>query len=43
MIFLNFLQLSENVFRPNFLGKFFSGNQTKFFFDWKVFFVNQLF
>jgi hypothetical protein len=43
MIFLNFSQLSENVFHPNFLGKHFPGNQAKFFFDWKVFSVNQLF
>jgi hypothetical protein len=43
MIFLNFSQLSESVFRSNFTGKHFPGNQAKFFFDWKVFFVNQLF
>jgi len=43
MIFLNFLQFSESVFCPNFLGKHFSGNQAKFFFDWKVFFVDQVF
>jgi hypothetical protein len=43
MMFLNFLQLSENVFCSNFLGKYFFGNQAKIFFDWKVFFVNQLF
>jgi hypothetical protein len=33
MIFLNFSQIPESVFRPNFSGKYFSGNQTKFFFD----------
>jgi hypothetical protein len=43
MIFLNFSQLSERVFRPNFSGKHFSGNQAKFLFDWKVFSVDQLF
>jgi hypothetical protein len=43
MIFLNFSQLPESVFRPNFLGKHFPGNQAKFFFDRKVFFVDQLF
>jgi len=31
MIFLNFSQLPESVFHPNFSGKHFSGNQTKFF------------
>ena len=40
MTFLNFSQLSESVFRLNFLEKYFSGNQAKFFFDWKVFFIN---
>jgi len=43
MIFLNFSQLSKSVFHPNFLGKHFSGNQAKFFFDWKVFSIDQLF
>jgi hypothetical protein len=43
MTFLNFSQLSENVFRPNFPGKQFPGNQAKFFFDWKVFSIDQLF
>jgi hypothetical protein len=43
MTFLNFSQLPENVFRPNFLGKHFSKSQTKFFFDWKVFSVDQFF
>jgi hypothetical protein len=41
MIFLIFSQLPENVFRPNFLGKHFPENQAKFFFDLKVFFVDQ--
>jgi hypothetical protein len=43
MTFLNFSQLSESVFRPNFSGKHFSRNQAKFFFDWKVFFADQFF
>jgi hypothetical protein len=43
MIFLNFSQLSESVFHPNFLGKHFPENQVKFFFDWKIFFFDQLF
>jgi len=43
MIFLNFSQLPESVFRPNFSGKHFLGSQAKFFFDWKVFSVDQLF
>ena len=30
MTFLNFSQLSENVFRPNFSGKHFPGNQLNF-------------
>jgi hypothetical protein len=33
MIFLNFSQLSESVFHPNFPGKHFPENQTKFFFN----------
>ena len=37
MTFLNFSQL------PNFPGKHFPENQAKFSFDWKVFFVDQLF
>jgi hypothetical protein len=37
MIFLNFSQLSESVFRPNFPRKHFLGNQTKFSFDCKCF------
>jgi len=43
MTFVNFLQLSQNVFRLNFPGKHFPENQAKFFFNWKVFSVNQLF
>ena len=43
MIFLNFSQLPESVFRPNFSGKYFSENEAKFFFDWKVFSVDKLF
>jgi len=43
MTFLNFSQLSESVFRPNFPGKHFRENQAKFSFDWKVFSVDQLF
>jgi hypothetical protein len=43
MIFLNFSQFSESVFHPNVLGKHFLENQAKFFFDWKVFSVDQLF
>jgi hypothetical protein len=43
MTFLIFSQLSKNIFRLNFSGKHFSRNQAKFFFDWKVFFVDQLF
>jgi len=43
MTFLNFSQLSESVFRPNFLGKYFPENEVKFSFDWKVFSVDQLF
>jgi hypothetical protein len=42
MIFLNFSQLPESVFRLNFSGKHFLENQAKFFFDCKVFFVDQL-
>jgi hypothetical protein len=43
MTFLNFLQPLESVFRLNFIGKHFPENQAKFFFDWKVFSVDQLF
>ena len=39
MTFLNFSQFPESVFRPNFLGKHFPENQTKFSFYWKVFSV----
>ena len=42
MTFLNFSQLPESVFRSNFLGKHFPENQAKFFFDCKVFSVDQL-
>jgi len=38
MIFLNFSQLRESVFRPNFSGKHFSRNQVKFFLTEKYFF-----
>ena len=40
MIFLNFSQLPESVFHPNFSGKHFHGNQAKFSFNYKVFFVD---
>jgi len=43
MTFLNFSQLLESVFCPNFPGKHFTQNQAKFSFDWKVFSVDQLF
>jgi len=43
MIFLNFSQLSESVFRQKFSGKHFPKNQAKFFFGWKVFFIDQFF
>jgi hypothetical protein len=43
MTFLNFSQLPESVFRPNFPEKHFPRNQAKFSFDWKVFSVDQLF
>jgi len=42
MTFLNFSQLLESIFSPNFLEKHFSGNQAKFSFDCKVFSVDQL-
>jgi len=41
MTFLNFSQLPEKCFPPKIKGKHFPGNQTKFFFDWKVFSVNR--
>jgi len=41
MIFLNFSQLPESVFRPKIKEKDFSGNQAKFSFDWKVFSVDR--
>jgi len=41
MIFLNFSQLRESVFRPNFSGKHFSRNQVKFFLTENyIFFIN---
>jgi hypothetical protein len=43
MIFLNFSQLPESVFRPNFSGKHFYKNQAKFFFDYKIFSVINFF
>jgi hypothetical protein len=33
MTFLNFSQLPEKCFAPKIKEKYFSGNQTKFFFD----------
>ena len=42
MTFLNFSQLPESVFCPNFPGKHFPENQAKFSFDWKVFSIDQL-
>jgi hypothetical protein len=38
-IFLNFSQLLKSIF-AKIKWKYFLGNQTKFFFDWKVFFIN---
>jgi len=43
MTFLNFSKTFEKCFSPKIKGKYFSENQTKFFFDWKVFSVDQLF
>jgi len=44
MTLLNFSQLPESVFRQNKRKTLsFPENQAKFFFDWKVFFVDQLF
>jgi hypothetical protein len=40
MIFLN-LQFLENIFRLKLKKKYFSRNQAKFFFDWKVFDVDR--
>ena len=37
-----FFTTFEKCFPPKIKGKHFPGNQTKFFFDWKVFSVNQL-
>jgi len=39
MIFLIFLQLLESVFRSKLKKN--SENQVKFYFDYKVFFINQ--
>jgi hypothetical protein len=38
-----FFTTSENGFLPKIKGKHFSGNQTRFFFDRKVFSVDQFF
>jgi hypothetical protein len=43
MTFLNLSQLPESVSRSNFLGKHFTENQVKFFFDRKMFSIVQLF
>jgi hypothetical protein len=43
MTFLNISQLPESVLPFKIKGKHFPGNQVKFFFDWKVFSVDQLF
>ena len=43
MTFLNFSQLPESVFRPNFPENTFLKTKPSFFFDWKVFSVDQLF
>ena len=43
MTFLNFLQFFRKCFPPKIKGKHSPGNQAKFFFDWKVFSVDQLF
>jgi hypothetical protein len=37
MIFLIFFTTSKKYFSPKIKGKYFSGNQAKFFFDWKCF------
>jgi hypothetical protein len=42
MTFLIFSQLPESVFRSKIKEKYFSGNQAKFFFDRKIFFIDQL-
>jgi hypothetical protein len=42
MIFLNFSQFSGKCFLSKIKGKHFPGNQAKFFFDRKVFSVDQL-
>jgi hypothetical protein len=43
MTFLNFLKFSESVFPLKMKGKHFPRNQVKFFFNQKVFFVDQFF
>ena len=43
MTFLNLSQLPESVLRPNFSEKHFSENLANFSFNWKVFFVDQVF
>jgi len=43
MIFLNFSQLSESVFRLNFSGKHFSENQVNFFLTKKYFLLINFF
>jgi hypothetical protein len=42
MIFLNFSQLPEIVFRPKIKEKYFPENQAKFSVDRKIFSVDQL-
>jgi len=43
MTFLNFSQLPESVFRPNFSGKYFLENQAKFFLTKKYFLLTNFF
>jgi len=43
MTFINFFITSEECFPSKIKGKHFFENQSKFFFDWKVFSVNKLF
>jgi len=38
----NFFTTFEKCFPPKIKGKHFSGNQAKFSFDWKVFYIDQL-
>ena len=42
MTFLNFFTTFGKCFPPKFSGKHFPENQAKFFFDWKVFSIDQL-